>query len=208
MGNNKLLFAGVSLVLILGFVGVYLYGNNDATYANDEANKVEAEREKHPGKLMKDEHNSEVKDIKIDDLSQYKIENLTEEEVHQIFYAYEHDVNINIIFARQEGIQSETYDEEHRNGVGKFDREFAWIKENYNFGIDRHNDLFEVILSSIEKHKAGDNEALLSLKEAVYELNLDINPQFDQEKTAVDVTVEEAKKIINGETLDFVSRKN
>jgi len=228
MGKNKSLFVGVSLVLILGFVGIYLYGNNDTTYADDESTQVEeveTEREKQTDKTIKDEHDSETKDkaeksinkeksnaieedttkdIKIDDLSQYKIEKLTEEEIHQILYSFEYNVNTKIIFAHQEGINSESYDENHRHRIDTFGIEFEWIKENYDFGTDRHNELIEVILDSIEKHKAGDNEALLTLKEAVYELNLDINPHLDEEITAADVTVEDTKKVINGETPGFV----
>lgn len=144
-----------------------------------------------------------VGEIEIDDNGNYVIKNLTEEDVHQVFYAFEYSINTNVTLAHQEGINSASYNDNHRYEVGKFDKEFEWMKKNFDFENDQHTKLFEEILDSIEKHKTGDNEALLALKKAVYELNLDINPHLKEEKTAMDVTVEDAKKIINGKTPSF-----
>lgn len=125
----------------------------------------------------------------------YDLMGMTEEEVYNWLDVYHLTIDMNIVFAHQEGIDSETYNKEHRHHVD-FEPEFKWIAENYEFETEYHNSLIKDIIKLMQVHKDGDNDALFALKSTLYELNGAYNPEKLKDSM---VSLSDAEKIRNGE---------
>lgn len=123
---------------------------------------------------------------------------MTESEIYNMFDNFHNTINSRILSAYQEGgLESEEY-EEIRSGILYFKLDFEWIRDNYNFEKEYHNELMKEIINLIEDHALGDNDALFSLKYIIYELNLEFNPESFDEERATHLTLSNAVRIQNG----------
>jgi len=130
----------------------------------------------------------------------YDLMGMTDDEVLNWIDVYHDHININIIHAHQDGgVDSDKYDEEHRDIIQGLKSEFKWIRDNYKFEKEYHNDLMKEIVDLIDAHVDGDNHALFSLKYILHELNEEFNPESFDEERATHLTLSNAVRIQNGQ---------
>ena len=108
---------------------------------------------------------------------------MLEDEVYKLLDGFHDSINTNIIVASQEGgFDSEEY-EDHRKVIWSFKTEFEWIRDNFEFEKEYHHELIKEIISLMDDHVLGDNDALFSLKYILYELNVEFNPYIKRRKS-------------------------
>lgn len=128
----------------------------------------------------------------------YDIVGMTKEEVLSWIDSYHEHINMVLTNIDQHGVTKYEEDNGPKNHLMGFRREFAWIRDNYEFDQKYHNDLIEEIVDLIDEHANGDNEALFSLKYVLYELNAEFNPETIKEDTATSVTLTDTERIKKG----------
>jgi len=128
---------------------------------------------------------------------------LTEEEIYNLIAVLYGNVNSNIIFAYQNGIDSDEYNETHRDLVVGFEPQFRWIDKNYEFETEYHNNLIKDIIVLTQKHANGNNEALFALNYTLLELNSEYNPDKLKEIRATSASLSDIEKIRNGKEPRF-----
>lgn len=180
----------LSLFLIAGGFGWSMHINNQNVHdvQADPESKTEND-----DKEVESNENIEDADEILDSIG------LSEEEIYNIFHVFHGNVNTRIIFAYQEGIESDNYNEQHRKGVLNFQNEFMWLEKNYDFGTKYVNNLIKDVNRLIQAHVDGDNDALFTLKYVMYELDYMFNPEKAKEITAITVSLSNAEKIRKGE---------
>lgn len=146
------------------------------------------------GKTIDDEEENKTLNTQLADSVE-----LSEEEVYELLDSYRSTVDSHIMFAYQEGINSNNYNEEYRPLINTFELEIDWIANNFEFKEEYHNQLLNDVINLANSHKNGDNEALFSLKEVLHELNTVYNPDKIKEVRATDVSLSDAEKIRNNE---------
>lgn len=149
------------------------------------------------GEKLNDEDAQIIRTLTSDEY--YNLTGMTDDEVLNWIDIYHGIINSNIMLAHQEGgVDSEGY-EEYRETITGLKGEFKWIRDNYNFEKEYHNDLMKEIVDLIDAHVDGDNDALFSLKYILYELNEEFNPESFDEERATHLTLSNAVRIQNGQ---------
>ena len=130
----------------------------------------------------------------------YDLVGMTEDEVLNWIDVYHGKVNTYINYAHQKGgVDSDEYKEYRKDTMTGTKEEFEWIRDNYKFDKEYHNEAIKEIVKLIDAHAEGNSDALFSLKYILYELNQELNPESLEEGKANDLTLYNAVRIQNGE---------
>ncbi|MBM7597689.1 type III secretory pathway component EscV [Virgibacillus halotolerans] len=140
----------------------------------------------------------------------YNLMGMSDKSVLGTVDAYHQSVNSQIFSVYQEESddhQNIQYADENKTSdkeaIIPYKKEFEWINENYDFGNEYYNESINEILKLMDEYDEGNQDALLSLKTILYELNEEYNPETLDRVTAYNVSLEDVERIKNGEEPKF-----
>lgn len=208
-----LLVVGIAL-LILPHSLLSLNAEGKKELAKVEAREIENLHDKNPAVVENtkntedsESEKSESKEERLKlwntSIEQYKKEkdalNLNTEKVNKWIHETHSHVDMAIIFAYQEGLTFEDQNQDISSWALAPFVGLKWIQENYDFESQFHRYLINDIIYFLEKFAKGDNDALFSLKNVVYELDLELNPELYQPQRASYLSLLDIERIKNGE---------
>lgn len=121
----------------------------------------------------------------------YDLIGMTDDEVLRFINGYHQTIDTYIMLFHK---GAEEYNEEYLPGKP----EFEWIKENYIFEKEHHNESINKILELIDEYTENNVDALFSLKHILYELNEELNPESLKKERANKLTLDDAIRIQKG----------
>lgn len=195
MKNTIRITLAVALVVIFGVSGWFVYDSTQAE-TNEKDNKEEVKKETVKKELKENENLALWNEV--NDKIEKELKKENDFDANFLIEHFHTLVDTAIIYLNQEGIDSEEYTTT-REGIIKDNALYVrWLSEKHEFDLQFHKNLAKDANHYLGEYAKGNEDALFSLKNVIFELDLETNPDRYKPERANYISLSDAERIRNG----------